>query len=197
MESKLRLLVHTKFDMVSPVYQKEIYQEFYRTFYRTVLYMVNDHALTEDILQDSFLKVVQHLPSIDDESRLWAWVRVVVKNMTYNYLRKAKIRRNEVDAESVYISDSAAHATEIRSTEQQIELKALAEAVEECLTRLKPEYRVLIELRWKRELSYKEIAAELEITEEVVKYKLYRAREAVKKRLKPEWGEENDERRSI
>lgn len=196
MDSKLRILAHSKFEAVSPACQKEIYQEFYRTFYRTVVYMVNDHATAEDVLQDAFLKVVDHLPPLEDEARLWAWVRVVVKNMTYNYLRKMKNRRNEVDSESVYISDSVTYATEQRSTEQQIELKLMAEAIEKCLEKLKPEYQVLIELRWKRELSYKEMAAELETTEETVKYKLYRAREAVKKRLKHEWGE-NDERRSI
>lgn len=196
MDSKLALLMHTKFGVLSSAAQKEIYQEFYRTFYRTVVYMVNDHAAAEDVLQDAFLKVVEHIPGVEDEGRLWAWTRVVVKNMTYNYLRKVKKRRNEVDPESVYMSDSEAYATERQSTERQIELKAMAETLEHCLSQLKPEYQALIELRWKKELSYKEMAAELDTTEETVKYKLYRAREAVKKRFKSEW-EDSDERRSI
>jgi len=196
MDSKLKLLIHTNFDALSAASQKEIYQEFYRTFYRTVVYMVNDHAIAEDVLQDAFLKVVGHLPRMEDEGRLWAWTRVVVKNMTYNYLRKMKNRRNEVDSESVYISNSEAYATKRQSTEQQVELKAMAEKLEECLSELKPEYQVLIELRWKRDMSYKEMAAELETTEETVKYKLYRAREAVKKKFRNEWGD-SDEQRSI
>ncbi|MEO3945315.1 sigma-70 family RNA polymerase sigma factor [Gorillibacterium sp. CAU 1737] len=197
MASKLQLLAHAKFESLSPACQKEIYQDYYRTFYRMVVYVVNDHATAEDVLQDAFLKVVRHLPPLEEEGRMWAWIRVVVKNMTYNYLRKSKKRRNEVDPESVYISDSIQYATEPGSTEKQVELMELTEAIEGCLLELKPEYRVLIELRWKKELSYREIAAELDITEEVVKYKLYRAREAMKKRLNRDWKEERDERRSI
>lgn len=64
----------------------------------------------------------------------------------------------------------------------------MTETIGVCLNEMKPEYKALIELRWKKDLSYREMAAELDTTEDKVKYKLYRAREALKKRLFKRWG---------
>lgn len=68
--------------------QKQVYSEFYKLVYRVILYSVNDHAATEDIIQEAFLKVVQNVPDVQNELQLRGWIKVVVRNTTYNYLRK-------------------------------------------------------------------------------------------------------------
>jgi RNA polymerase sigma-70 factor (ECF subfamily) len=65
MESKLLLLASTNFEALNSTIQREIYQEFYKLVYTPVFYMVKDHASTEDIIQLSFLKVVNHMPAIE------------------------------------------------------------------------------------------------------------------------------------
>ena len=64
----------------------------------------------------------------------------------------------------------------------------MQESIEFYLEQLKPEYRVLIELRWKEGLSYREMAELLDTSEEIVKQRLFRARGSIKKQLHKEWG---------
>lgn len=196
MSSSLSLLAAGPFEALHASVQREIYKEFYELVYGIVYYMVLDHASTEDIIQESFLKVVLHAPPIDDDAKLKNWMKTVVKNTVYSFLRKHKNRRNEVDVDSVVISDERLwREQQSASVEREIEFQAMAEAIERALDELKPEYRALIELRWKRELSYKEIADELDTSEETVKHRLHRAREAMRKRFAKLWGEPKDARR--
>ncbi len=189
MDSKLILLSSASYSALAPHLQKEIYQEFYQFAYSPIIYMVKEHAATEDIIQNSFIKIIGSAPRADNEAQLRSWMKVVVKNMVYNYFRKTKKSRNDIDADSVYMSESVHFSTEAASLEQEVELTLMKETITQCLNELRPEYRALIELRWKKELSYREIAAELETTEERVKYKLFRAREAMKKMFRRRWGE--------
>lgn len=192
MHSKLFLLSNSNYYALSPELQKEVYQEFYQFAYSPIIYMVKEHAATEDIIQNSFLKIIESVPRADNEAQLRSWLKVVVKNMVINYFRKTKKNRNDIDAESVYISESVHFATQPADLEQQVELEMMKETISQCLKELRPEYRALIELRWKRELSYREIAAVLETSEESVKYKLYRARESMKKMFRKRWGDKHE-----
>ncbi|MFD0589063.1 RNA polymerase sigma factor [Paenibacillus sp. GCM10027627] len=191
MQGKIILLSGADFYTLSPELQKEIYEEFYQLVYSPIIFMVKDHATTEDIIQISFLKIIRSNPRASTEAQLKAWIKVVVRNMVYNYFRKTKKSRNDVDSDSVYINESVEFSTESASLEQEVEIKLMTETISECLDELRPEYRALIELRWKKELSYREIATELETTEDRVKYKLYRAREAMKKIFTKRWGDSN------
>lgn len=192
MQEKLVHLMTANYEQLTPQLQREIYDEYYQLMYPIIIYMVKDHATTEDIIQSSFIKVIRNVPETTSEVQLKAWMKVVVKNTVFNYFRKTKKNRNDIDSDSVYINENSELTTEPGSIEQEVELKFMSETLEQCLRELKPEYRSLIELRWKRDLSYKEIAAELDTTQETVKYKLYRAREAMKKRFKKKWGGKNE-----
>jgi len=187
MPSKLLLFLDNDYTSLHPELQEEVYREFYRLFYGGIIYIVKEHAATEDVIQESFLKVIQHVPKFDSVGRLMGWIRVVVRNSSINYLRKNKKTRNEVDVESVFINDNVKFATRSENIEKEVELKLMTEDISKYLDDLKPEYRALIELRWKFDMSYNEIADQLDTTEQKVKYKLYRAREAIKKRLQKEW----------
>jgi len=189
MQSKLLLLLNCNFTALHSELQRDIYAEFYKMVYGAIVYMVKDHAATEDIIQDSFLKVIRNIPTVDTENQFLSWIRVVVKNTTYNYLRKHKKIRNEVDVDSVFINESTDYATDAVTVEKEVELKEMTEVIDKCLFELKPEYRALMELRWKQRLTYKEIAVHLETTEQTVKYKLHRAREAIKKKFLKVWGD--------
>lgn len=187
MPSKLFHLTTASFEALSPNVQRGIYHEYYRFVYPMILYMVQDHATTEDIIQNAFMKIIRNVPAADNEGHLRGWMKVVVKNEIYNYFRRHKKNRNVLDIDRVYIKENAQPASETASLENEIEAKLMAEDLATCLAELKPEYQALIELRWKRELSYREMAAELDTTEDKVKYKLYKAREAMRKKFSKRW----------
>ncbi|PAD74467.1 RNA polymerase sigma factor, partial [Paenibacillus campinasensis] len=113
---------------------------------------------------------------------------------TMNYLRKNKKYRNQIDVERVFINEEQMVVSSI-NVEQQVESNMLEESIEQYLHQLKPEYRILIEYRWKHGLSYREIGELLGIREDIVKQRLFRARESVKKMLYREWGELDEQRK--
>ncbi|MBB6637708.1 RNA polymerase sigma factor [Cohnella thailandensis] len=180
---------------MNPSTQKEIFKEYYELVYGLIFYLVKDHATTEDLIQETFLHILRKMPDIDSEGKLKGWIRTVVKNRVYTYLRRNKKLRNEIADDSVSIMDELVFVSGAESIEAEVETKMMSEAIGRCLQDLKPEYRALIELRWKQELSYKEMADVLDTSEQTIKHKLHRAREAMKKRFVKLWGEQADARR--
>ncbi|MEK3735287.1 MULTISPECIES: RNA polymerase sigma factor [unclassified Paenibacillus] len=194
MSNRLQLLLAAEFADLSEALQEQIYYEFYDLVYGQILYIVRDHAAAEDIIQESFLKVITSKPEFENESKMRGWLRVVAKNSTMNYLRKNKKYRNQIDVERVFINEEQMVVSSI-NVEQQVESNMLEESIEQYLHQLKPEYRILIEYRWKHGLSYREIGELLGIREDIVKQRLFRARESVKKMLYREWGELDEQRK--
>ncbi|WP_036717195.1 RNA polymerase sigma factor [Paenibacillus sp. JCM 10914] len=194
MSNRLQLLLAADFADLSDAIQEEIYYEFYDLVYGQILYIVRDHAAVEDIIQESFIKVITSKPDFDLESKMRGWLRVVAKNCTMNYLRKNKKYRNQVDVDSVFIHEDDVAVSSL-NVENQVESNLLEQSIELYLEKLKPEYRLLIECRWKHGLSYKEIADLLDTREDIVKQRLYRARESVKKMMYREWGELDEQRK--
>jgi len=189
MDDKLSLLLQCRFDALTHEAQREVYIQFYQDVYGIVIYMTNDHAAAEDIIQESFLKVIRHVPEITNEQSFRGWIRVIVKNTIYSYLRKIKKNRNDIDSDSVYINNTIDYATEPDSISKEVELKMMEEEISSYLLKMKPEYRAIVELRWKHGLSYKEIAEQLDTTDQIIKHKLHRARDSIRKRFTKDWGE--------
>lgn len=189
MDDKLSLLLQFRYEALTYEVQREIYVQFYQDVYGIVIYMTNDHAAAEDLIQESFLKVINNIPDLTNEQSFRSWIRIVVKNTIYSYLRKIKKNRNDVDSDSVYINNTIDYATEPDSISKEIELKMMSEAISSYLLQMKPEYRAIVELRWKHGLSYREIAEQLDTTDQIIKHKLHRARESIRKRFAKDWGE--------
>ncbi|MGN7357021.1 RNA polymerase sigma factor [Paenibacillus sp. SAF-054] len=194
MSNMIRLLATSDFSAISQDMQEEIYYEYYDFAYGMILYIVKDHAATEDIIQDSFIKVIKNKPVFENEGKLRAWLKVVTKNTTINYLRKNKNYRNQLDVEGVFMYKEEISKSPV-SVENTVETKLIEESIMEYLQKLKPEYSVLIEYRWKQGLTYKEISNMLDLSEDVVKQRLFRARESIKKMLFKEWGIKDEKRK--
>lgn len=187
MDNVLLLLTSSNFSALDIAIQRSVYREFYTLFYRVIIHMVKDHAATEDIIQEAFMKLIRNIPVVDNETQLKGWLKVVVRNTAYNYIRKNKKNCNHVDSNSVFLSNNIDYATDAEMIEDKVEMKLMADTIGRYLQDLKPEFRCLIELRWKKDMSYKEIAEELQTTEDKVKYKLHRVRNSIKKRFIKEW----------
>jgi RNA polymerase sigma-70 factor (ECF subfamily) len=63
----------------------------------------------------------------------------------------------------------------------------MEESITHYLSNLKPEYRQIFEMRWLHSMSYKEMAAELNVSEGIIKQRLFRAREAIKQKIDDDW----------
>ncbi|MDK8190039.1 sigma-70 family RNA polymerase sigma factor [Paenibacillus sp. UMB7766-LJ446] len=187
MANRLQLLLASDFHNLGPQLQEEVYYEYYNMVHGLIVYIIKERAAAEDIIQEAFIKIIKNKPIFDNEVKLKAWLKVVTRNTAINYLRKNKNNRNQLDTDSVFIDMETINQT-AASVESTVETQMMQESIEFYLEQLKPEYRVLVELRWKEGLSYREMAELLDTSEEIVKQRLFRARGSIKKKLHKEWG---------
>jgi RNA polymerase sigma-70 factor (ECF subfamily) len=192
MQTNLLLLLGSNFHTLNQSLQEEIYREFYQYLYKPILYMIHDHSATEDIIQETFMTTLKKCPLVENEEHMRAWVKVVAKNYTINYIRKIKRYRNDISLDSKSDNPPSSYATAAASVEQEVEAKSLEEQISRHLLGMKPDQRAIIELKWKKGLSYKEIAVEIHDTELAVKHKLHRARGYLKKKLFKDWGNRDE-----
>lgn len=67
---------------------KEIYESYYKFIYEELYTLLRDHALTEDLIHESFLKILVKGPSLQSDQNIPAWIRKVAYNTTMDFLRK-------------------------------------------------------------------------------------------------------------
>ncbi|GIP41261.1 RNA polymerase sigma factor [Paenibacillus sp. J31TS4] len=187
MPKHLILILTNDFPSLPEALQQEVYREYYRLVYPVVFFIIKDHAAVEDIIQDSFLRAITKASQVADMEKLEGWLKTIARNSALNYVKKWKRNRDELDFDAVFVYTEASHSGTV-PLEQEVEAKLLKEAVVQYVDRLKPEYRQLLEMRWIHQLSYREMAEAMSMTEGMVRQKLYRAREAVKQKLQEDWG---------
>ncbi|MBS5914547.1 MAG: RNA polymerase sigma factor [Paenibacillus macerans] len=186
MPNRLQCLLSANYSELDEDEQKQVYEAFYEWLYGTIYLIVNDHQATEDIIQEAFLKVMLKKPVFKAEASLRAWLRTVSRNMAITYLRKNKKYMQNLEQTSA-IGELAAASWKDGSVEDSVETKLMEEAIVTYLRRLKPEYRIMVEYRWRLGLSYREIADKLGVCENIVRQRLFRTREGIKKKLYNEW----------
>lgn len=187
MTNHLILLFTNSFHTLSPNVQQEIYQEFYELVYNMVYHIIKDHGAAEDIVQDAFLRSIEKADQLKELDKYEGWLRKLTRNVTLNYLRKFKRDREELDTDEVFISKEVANSYVVETIHQEVETKLMEEALIAYLSQLKPEYRQIFEMRWIENLSYKEMAVAMNVSEGIIRQKLYRAREMIKLKMENEW----------
>ncbi|MDO3412271.1 sigma-70 family RNA polymerase sigma factor [Saccharibacillus sp. CPCC 101409] len=195
MAQHLQMLLTHQFDDLDSELQELLYNEYYDLAYGSVFYVVRDHAAAEDVIQEAFLRLIGKRPEFESEAKFFAWLKVVTRNCAINDLRKNKRHRNHVEADSV-LNHIEARQESGASPEKAVEVRMMEEAILRHLQSMKPEYRAIILYRWKYGMSYKEIADSLGTSEDIIRQRLFRARENMRKVLRKEW-EGSDERRKI
>jgi len=188
--SKYLLLIFTcDFYTLDKDIQEQVYQQFYLLVYPMIYFILRDHSAVEDIVQESFLRAVRKAPTLKEMDKYESWLKKLTRNVTLNHLRKHKRNREELEAELVLMTMEAAPAQEsLVPLEKEVELKLMREAIIKYINQLSPSYRQIIAMKWIHNLTYKEMAGELGVTEGVIRQRLFRAREAIKQKLLAEWG---------
>ena len=142
--------------------------------------MVQDRALAEDLAQEAFARAFERLSTYDRQRRFVSWFFRIVHNVTIDYLRRK--RPNTVSLDSLEeaghggMAVPAGASDASGSPEARAEQAAMTRAVDAALARIRPEYREVVVLRYREELSVQEIAYAMGVPPGTVKTYLYRAR---------------------
>ena len=147
----------------------------YQTGVFNVCYrMLHERGEAEDLTQETFMRAYDRLHTFDLEREFGPWIRRVAANLCLNHLEAQKVTAP---------LDEERDADESQRPEKQVEVKERSAQVHTALASLPPHYRAVVELRHYQELSYDEIAAELNIPLSDVKSHLFRARKILAEQL--------------
>jgi RNA polymerase sigma-70 factor (ECF subfamily) len=163
--------------------------------------IVQQHQDAEEVVQQTFLSVIEHLEGFRENSRFRTWLLRIATNHALALLRKRAIRaapslddRNTNDGDGDDAYDKLPHPEYIaawRETPEDLAIRReTRQSIDEALATLGDKYRVVFVLRDIEEFSTRETAETLGISEEAVKVRLLRARLMLRERLTRLFGDE-------
>lgn len=146
--------------------------------YYMLLKMVNNASDAEDLTIEAFGKAFKNIQQYTPNYAFSTWLFKIATNNCIDFIRKKKtstvsLDQNDDDSEKTP-QDLKAPILDPEESMIKSQKKAI---MREIVSKLKPRYRKLIELRYFNEFSYEEIAEELELPIGTVKAQLFRARE--------------------
>lgn len=126
-----------------------IYEETKTKVYYTILNIVKDHALAEDLMQETYLKMIEALPNYKIQSQFPAWIAMIAKNLAINTYNKRK-KETLVDVSE----NPSLFGETLENNETSYYLKSL-------LNKLNPDEKEIVIRHVLLDQKHKEIAAEL------------------------------------
>ncbi len=155
--------------------------------YFMLLKMVNNPVDADDLTIEAFGKAFKNLNQYTPNFAFSTWLFKIASNNCIDYIRKQRTNTVSLDQsmdEEENLSPSSLIQSETLDPEASMINEQKIRLMRDVVTKLKPRYRSLIELRYFREYSYEEIAHELELPIGTVKAQLFRARELLLNILK-------------
>ncbi len=131
-----------------------------------------NYADAGDIYQEAIVKAFLNIKSFREESSFQTWLWKIVKNEFINYIQSPKTMGNitDVDAETFDSEKSRTIYDEIAEEERKTNLRKL-------ISMMSPDFQEIITLIDLQEMSYQEASEIIGIKENLVKVRLFRARE--------------------
>lgn len=148
---------------------------------------LRDSSEVLDVTQDTFLKAYRALPKFRGESAFYTWLYRIAINTAKNHLVSQGRRPPEGDVDSTD-AEQLAGESELKDygTPERLLLKEeIEKTVIDAIDQLPQDLKTAITLRELEGLSYEEIAQAMECPIGTVRSRIFRAREAINKRLEP------------
>lgn len=172
----------TAFDTLVRKYQHKIAQLVNR-------YIKDPHEAL-DVSQDAFIKAYRALPNFRGESAFYTWMYRIAINTAKNHIamRARHSSDEEVDIEEAEQFESAVMLRDNDTPEGLAASDELAQIIQRGLDELPEELRTALSLREFHGYSYDEIAKIMKCPVGTVRSRIFRARDAIDKRLQNLYG---------
>lgn len=154
----------------------------YELMFRTAMGFVHSREDAEDIAQEVFLKAYRHWDSFRGEAEISTWLYRIAVNLSINFVKREKRRKTIRQGESM-LKNLFNIAGNDKNPRQQLESEETDNAVRAAIDSLPEKQRTAFILSRYDELSQKETARIMQITEGAVEQLLQRAKKNLRKKL--------------
>ncbi len=167
------------FDLLVRKYQHKIAKLVSRYVY--------DRSEVEDVTQEAFIKAYRAIKGFRGESAFYTWLYRIAINSAKNHLvaQSRQVPGSDIDAEEAELSDVSGVLREVNTPEHALLTSEIADTVRTAIEALPEDLRTAIVLREIEGLSYDEIAVAMDCPIGTVRSRIFRAREAIDRELKP------------
>jgi len=156
---------------------EEIYRRYWSLMYMHALKMLKDEDDTRDVLQDAFTCLWLNRETIDENSNLAGYLYTCTRNKVLDLIARQRVRVNYLDSLAFFIETNSNRIID------SITEKELAQALEKEIQQLPAKMKQIFEMRIHKHLSYKEIAAELSLSDKTVKKQISNAIKVLRPKL--------------
>ena len=148
---------------------------------------VQDQSEALDVAQETFIKAYKALDSFRGESAFYTWLYRIATNTAKNYLvtRNRRPPGTDIDIDDVLQAESESELRDIETPENNLYRDELFGVMASALEALPEELRVALTLRELEGMRYEDIAEVMGCPIGTVRSRIFRARDAIDKELKP------------
>ena len=176
----------------------QLIEKYKNKIYNLGLKLSGDRHDAEDILQETFLKVVDNIDKFRGESSFGTWLYAIAVNAVralHQSKKKADLKPIEDFLSGGHGSgDGSKELFEWGDPHELLEQKELNRVIDETLAEMPDKYSVPFILRYYEDLSVKEIADSMHLSVAAAKSRILRARLALREKLSDEFKEKENER---
>jgi RNA polymerase sigma-70 factor (ECF subfamily) len=157
----------------------EIYDRYSPKIFYQVNQMLRDVEVAKDLVQDLFIAIWNKSDHIRVDAKLGGYLYIAAQNTVFKYIQKSKVRDG-------YLKSLAEFSTELSdTTTEQLDEKELHILIDRYIKELPLKMREVFELSRMQELSYHEIAMQLNISEQTVKNQVSSALKILRGKVAP------------
>lgn len=169
----------TAFDLLVRKYQHKVSN--------LVARYVRDRGEVEDVTQEAFIKAYRAIGGFRGDSAFYTWLYRITVNTAKNYLDSQGRRppNSDVELEGAELIESGEALRDQATPEHSVLTEEIAATVHRVIEALPADLRAAITLREIEGLSYEEIAQVMDCPIGTVRSRIFRARDAIDKELKP------------
>jgi RNA polymerase sigma factor (sigma-70 family) len=157
---------------------QHLYQSYAKAMYSICVRMCGNTADADDVLQEAFVQIYNHLHAVENDHSLTAWIKRIVVNQCISFLRKKKVS---------FLSFEDRDVVEEPGLDEQFHAAQVAQ-VKEAINQLPEGYRTVLNLYIFESYTHKEIGELLGISESTVKTQYMRSKNRVREFLSKKSG---------
>jgi RNA polymerase sigma-70 factor (ECF subfamily) len=171
-----------------PAY-RELIGRYQRPVFSLIYRMVRDREKSEDLTQETFIKVLNAIERYDPSYKFSSWIFKIAHNTSLDHLRKKEPETLSMQGSPHARTDAEIEASSINpeshghNPEEYTSNRELGSEIDQAIARLRPEYRTAIILCHVEGRAYEEIAEIMDVPLGTVKTYIHRARNDLKKQL--------------